>query len=52
MSSTNKKLSLEKFRIAKLRGPEYIWGGGGGDDDGTQSDDDGKKCMLTSIVKE
>nr|WP_293295850.1 hypothetical protein [Allomuricauda sp.] len=50
--STNNKLNLEKFRVAKLNHPEYIVGGGDGDGDGTQTGDDGKKCMLTSIVKE
>jgi len=47
------KLSIEKFRIAKLNNPSKIHGGTGIEDGGTLTKDKEIKdiCVLTSAVK-
>lgn len=47
------KLSIEKFRIAKLNNPSKIYGGSGIDDGGTGTGDKEVKeiCIAKSEIK-
>ena len=51
MKKKKVKPIFEKFRVAELKRPEYIFGGNGGGDDGTNDEKTEKRICISKSTR-